>query len=83
MRGDLQCHAIFFQPKGWKTAVRLHRSHNTIFNRFMEDQYYYIHSAAHLQAFRRCCRPPFFAVSRRISKKSSSGPDSGSGVAVP
>ena len=39
MRGDLQCNTIFFQPKGWKTAVRLHRSHKTIFNRFMEDQY--------------------------------------------
>ena len=40
MRGDFQCNAIFFQPKGWKTAVRLHRSHKTVFNRFMEDQYY-------------------------------------------
>ena len=27
MRGDLQCNTIFFLPKGWKTAVRLHSSH--------------------------------------------------------
>jgi len=40
MRGDLQCNTIFFQPKGWKTAVTFHRSHKTVFNRFMEDQYY-------------------------------------------
>ena len=40
MRGDLQCNTIFFQPKGWKTAVRLHRSHKTNEKRFMEDQYY-------------------------------------------
>jgi len=42
MRGDLQCNTIFFQPKGWKTAGRLHRSHKTIFNRFMEDLYCFI-----------------------------------------
>jgi hypothetical protein len=30
MRGDLQCNKIFFQPKGWKNAVRLHRSHKTV-----------------------------------------------------
>ena len=40
MRGDLQCSMIFFQPMDWKTAVRLHRSHKTIFNRFMEAQDY-------------------------------------------
>jgi hypothetical protein len=40
MRGDLQCNTVFFQPKGWKAAVRLHRSHKTNENRFMEDQYY-------------------------------------------
>jgi hypothetical protein len=34
MRGDLQCNTIFFQPKGWKTAGRLHRSHQTIFQSF-------------------------------------------------
>ncbi len=45
MRGDLQCNTIFIQPKGWITAVRLHRSHKTIVNRFMEDQYYFVSSS--------------------------------------
>ena len=72
MRGDLQCNTIFFQPKGWKTAVTFHRSHKTVFNRFMEDQYY---SAGMVN----CLGPPsmFPSASTQRKRKAVTSPEAG------